>query len=72
MIAQMVASCRRCIFVQGGDFGSPRPGRLGALGARLRRDEKAGGFVVEHVRDDRICRTMPPLSRAESRVKTGK
>jgi tricorn protease len=46
---------------------------LAALGARLRRDEKAGGFMVEHVylHDPDLPNTAPPLDRPESRVKEG-
>ncbi len=39
----------------------------------LRRDEKAGGFVVEHVylHDPDLPNNAPPLDRPESRVKEG-
>jgi tricorn protease len=46
---------------------------LGALGARLRRDEDAGGFVVEHVyeHDPDQPSWAPPLARPDSRVEEG-
>ena len=51
VIAQMVSELSALhTFVMGGDARKPADHiDLAALGARLRRDEKAGGFVVEHV-----------------------
>ena len=39
-----------------------------SLGARLRRDEKAGGYVVEHIYayDPDLPNQAPPLARPES------
>jgi tricorn protease len=46
---------------------------LAALGARLRRDEKAGGFVVEHVylHDPDLPADAPPLDRPDAHVREG-
>jgi tricorn protease len=75
VIAQMVSELSALhIFVHGGDIRRPTDQvDLAALGARLRRDEKAGGFVVEHVylHDPDLPNTAPPLDRPESRVKDG-
>ena len=75
VIAQMVGELSALhIFVHGGDVRKPSDHvDLAALGARLRRDEKAGGFVVEHVyiHDPDLPNTAPPLDRPESRVKEG-
>jgi tricorn protease len=75
VIAQMVSELSALhIFVRGGDIRKP-PDQidLAALGARLRRDEKAGGFLVEHVylHDPDLPDSASPLSRPESRVKDG-
>ncbi|HEX3948431.1 MAG TPA: S41 family peptidase [Steroidobacteraceae bacterium] len=75
VIAQMVSELSALhIFVRGGDIRKP-PDQIGlaALGARFRRDEKAGGFVVEHVyvHDPDLPNNAPPLSRPESRVEDG-
>ena len=72
VIAQMVSELSTLhTFVRGGD--SRRPADqidLAASGARLRRDEKAGGFVVEHVylHDPDLPADAPPLDRPESRM----
>jgi tricorn protease len=61
-------------FVFGGDARKPADQvDLAALGARLRRDEKAGGYVVEHIyqHDPDLPNLAPPLARPESRVKEG-
>ena len=75
VIAQMVSELSALhIFVHGGDIRKPSDQiDLAALGARLRRDEKAGGFVVEHVylHDPDLPNGAPPLDRPESRVKDG-
>jgi tricorn protease len=75
VIAQMVGELSTLhTFVRGGD------GRqtldhvdIGALGAVLRRDEKAGGFVVEHiyVHDPDLPNEAPPFERPESLVREG-
>ena len=51
VISQMVSELSALhTFVMGGDARKPSDDiDLGTLGARLRRDEKAGGFVVEHI-----------------------
>jgi tricorn protease len=75
VISQMVSELSALhIFVRGGDARRPSDQiDLAALGARLRRDEKAGGFVVEHVylHDPDLPNNAPPLDRPESRVKDG-
>jgi tricorn protease len=75
VIGQMVSELSALhIFVRGGDARKPSDQiDLAALGARLRRDEKAGGFVVEHVylHDPDLPNDAPPLDRPESRVKDG-
>lgn len=76
VIAQMVSELSALhIFVHGGDIRKPSDQiDLAALGALLKRDEKAGGFVVEHVylHDPDLPNSAPPLDRPESRVKAGK
>lgn len=75
VISQMVGELSALhIFVRGGDARRPSDQiDLGALGARLSRDEKAGGYVVEHVylHDPDLPNNAPPLDRPESRVKDG-
>jgi tricorn protease len=75
VIAQMVGELSALhTFVVGGDARKPSDQvDLAALGAQLRRDEKAGGFVVEHVylHDPDLPNLAPPLSRPESLVKEG-
>jgi tricorn protease len=75
VIAQMVSELSALhIFVRGGDIRkSSDQIELAALGARLRRDDKAGGFVVEHVytHDPDLPNNASPLDRPESRVKDG-
>ncbi len=61
-------------FVFGGDARKPADQvDLAALGAQLRRDEKAGGYVVEHIyeHDPDLPNLAPPLARPESVVKEG-
>jgi tricorn protease len=61
-------------FVHGGDSRKPADQiDLAALGALLRRDEKAGGYVVEHVylHDPDLPDAAPPLARPESVVREG-
>jgi tricorn protease len=75
VIAQMVGELSTLhIFVQGGDGRHPMDHvDIGALGAILRRDEKAGGFVVEHIyrHDPDLPNEAPPFERPESRVREG-
>jgi tricorn protease len=59
---------------QGGDARKPATTSTSAtLGAVLRRDEKAGGYVVEHIyqHDPDLPDQAPPLARPESLVKEG-
>ena len=75
VIAQMVSELSALhIFVHGGDSRKPADQiDLAALGARLRRDDKAGGYVVEHIylHDPDLPNTAPPLARPESMVREG-
>ncbi len=75
VIAQMVSELSALhTFVQGGDQRKPADAiDLGSLGAQLRRDEKAGGYVVEHVylHDPDLPDQAPPLARPESFVREG-
>jgi tricorn protease len=75
VIAQMVSELSALhTFVVGGDARKPADQvDLATLGARLRRDEKAGGFVVDHVylHDPDLPDTAPPLARPESLVREG-
>jgi tricorn protease len=75
VIAQMVSELSALhIFVRVGDARRPSDRvPLGALGAVLRRDLKAGGFVVDHVyeHDPDLPDLAPPLARPDSRVKDG-
>ncbi|HEY2516458.1 MAG TPA: S41 family peptidase, partial [Polyangiaceae bacterium] len=75
VIAQMASELSALhIFVEVGDAreADDHVG-LGALGAVLRRDPKAGGFVVEHVyrHDEDLPNLAPPFARPDSRVKEG-
>ena len=67
VIAQMVAELSTLhTFVGGGDARKPADQvDLASLGARLRRDEKAGGFLVDHVylHDPDLPDQAPPLAR---------
>ena len=75
IIAQMVSELSALhTFVMGGDARKPSEDiDLAALGARLRRDEKAGGYVVEHIylHDPDLPDQAPPLARPESLVHEG-
>ncbi len=75
VIAQMVSELSALhTFVFGGDERKPGDDIQGAtLGAVLRRDEKAGGDVVEHIYgyDPDLPSEAPPLARPESRVEEG-
>jgi len=75
VIAQMVSELSALhTFVRGGDERKPEDDiDVATLGARLRRDEKAGGYVVEHVylHDPDLPNTAPPLARPDSFVSEG-
>jgi tricorn protease len=75
VIAQMVAELSTLhTFVNGGDARRPSDHiDVATLGARLRRDEKDGGYVVEHVyeHDPDLPNQAPPLAKPESAVKEG-
>jgi tricorn protease len=75
LIAQMVGELSALhTFVSGGDDRKPADAiGIATLGAILRRDAKAGGFVVEHVyrHDPDLPNEAPPLARPESRVSEG-
>ncbi|HEU5352330.1 MAG TPA: S41 family peptidase [Terracidiphilus sp.] len=75
VIAQMVSELSTLhTFVAGGDQREPAYDiTLASLGAILRRDEKAGGFVVEHIYsyDPDLPDQAPPLARPQSLVKEG-
>jgi tricorn protease len=61
-------------FVRGGDDRKPSDDvALASLGAVLRRDEKAGGFVVQHIYqyDPDLPNEAPPLARPDSLVREG-
>ena len=75
VIAQMASELSALhIFVAVGDArqAADRVG-LGALGAVLRKDTKAGGFIVDHVyrHDPDLPNLAAPFSRPDSRVKEG-
>jgi tricorn protease len=75
VIAQMVGELSTLhTFVRGGDGRRPIDQiDVGSLGASLRRDEKAGGFVVDHIylHDPDMPNEAPPFDRPESRVHEG-
>ncbi len=75
VIAQMVGELSTLhTFVVGGDARKPADAiDLASLGARLHRDQKAGGFVVDHVYlyDPDLPNQAPPLARPESLVREG-
>lgn len=75
VLAQMVAELSALhIFVHGGDQREASDDvKLASLGAVLRRDEKAGGFVVQHVYlyDPDLPNAAPPLARPDSLVHDG-
>jgi tricorn protease len=75
VIAQMAGELSALhTFVFGGDARKPADQiDLAALGARLRRDEKAGGYIVEHIyeHDPDLPNQAPPLARPDSLVKEG-
>ena len=75
VISQMVSELSALhTFVQGGDARKPADQiDLATLGAQLRRDERAGGYVVDHIylHDPDLPNLAPPLARPESLVKEG-
>lgn len=75
IIAQMVSELSALhTFVHGGDERKPSDDiGIASLGAVLKRDEKAGGYVVQHVyaHDPDLPDQAPPLARPESLVKEG-
>jgi tricorn protease len=75
VLAQMVGELSALhIFVRGGDDRKPSDDvALASLGAVLRRDEKAGGFVVQHIYqyDPDLPNEAPPLARPDSLVHEG-
>jgi tricorn protease len=75
VIAQMVSELSALhIFVFGGDSRKPADQvDLAALGALLRRDEHAGGYVVQHIylHDPDLPKEASPLSRPDSVVHEG-
>jgi tricorn protease len=75
VIAQMVSELSALhTFVFGGDERKPSDEvDIATLGAVLRRDEKAGGYVVDHIyeHDPDLPDQAPPLARPESLVKEG-
>jgi tricorn protease len=75
VIAQMVSELSALhIFVGGGDSRKPADQvDLATLGALLRRDEQAGGYVVQHIYlyDPDLPKEAPPLARPDSVVHEG-
>ena len=75
VIAQLVSELSALhTFVVGGDARKPSDQiDLAAFGAQLRKDEKSGGFVVDHIykSDPDLPNSVPPFARPESRIKEG-
>ncbi len=75
VIAQMVSELSALhIFVWGGDYRKPSDQvDIATLGAVLRRDEAAGGFVLQHIylHDPDLPNQAPPLARPDSMVREG-
>ncbi len=75
VIAQMVSELSALhTFVFGGDARKPADDvDIASLGAILRRDEKAGGYVVQHIyqHDSDLPNQAPPLARPDSIVHEG-
>ncbi|MGO8815700.1 MAG: S41 family peptidase [Terriglobia bacterium] len=75
VIAQMVSELSALhTFVHGGDAREPEDHvALASLGAVLKRDEQAGGYVVEHIylHDPDLPNEAPPLARPDSIVLEG-
>jgi tricorn protease len=75
LLAQMVSELSALhIFVYGGDARKPAEQvDIASLGAVLHRDDKAGGFVVEHVfqHDPDLPNLAPPFAKPDSQVREG-
>ncbi len=75
VIAQMVSELSALhTFVRGGDTRKPSDDvNIGSLGAVLRRDEQAGGDVVQHIYlyDPDLPNEAPPFARPESLIHEG-
>jgi tricorn protease len=75
VIAQMVSELSALhTFVRGGDARKPASDiQTATLGAVLRRDEKAGGYVVAHIyqHDPDLPSQAPPFARPDSLVSEG-
>lgn len=75
VIAQMVSELSALhIFVWGGDARKPADKvDIASLGAVLRRDQKAGGDVVDHIylHDPDLPNLAPPFARPDSLVQQG-
>jgi len=75
LLAQMVGELSALhIFVHGGDVReTPDPVTMGALGAVLERDDKAGGVVVKHIyrHDPDLPGEAAPLARPGVEVQEG-
>lgn len=75
LISQMVAELSTLhTFVFGGDERKPGDDiQIASFGAVLQRDEKAGGFVVQHIymHDPDLPNEAPPFARPDSLVKEG-
>ncbi len=75
VIAQMVGELSALhIFVIGGDARKPSDEiDIASLGAVLRRDEKAGGYVVDHIylNDPDLPNLAPPFARVDSVIHEG-
>jgi tricorn protease len=75
VIAQMVSELSALhIFVFGGDSRQPADQiDIASLGAILRRDEKAGGYAVDHIylHDPDLPNQAPPFARPDSLVHEG-
>jgi len=75
LIAQMVGELSALhIFVRGGDARKPADQvDIASLGAILRRDEKAGGYMVDHIylHDPDLPNLTPPLAKPDSLVHEG-
>ena len=75
LLAQMVSELSALhIFVYGGDARKPADQvDIASLGAVLRKDDKAGGFVVEHIfnHDPDLPSLAPPLAKPDSLVREG-
>lgn len=75
LLSQMVSELSALhTFVRGGDDRKPTDDvGIATFGAELRRDESAGGFVVEHVylHDPDLPDQAPPFARPDSLVREG-